>query len=107
MHLIKFMRDKSAGYFVYLEFDRGNYQDFCYCVWIEKVCEKFNEIDALLSKYSYRIYENNDRKTYWQYFNSNRNWDSETWAKIPSGQLADEIWQEIEPMLKEVVELEL
>lgn len=48
-----------------------------------------------------------DKWTYWKYFGEHlKNWNSETWAKIPSGQLADEIWKEIEPLCKAVTQLD-
>lgn len=105
--LIEFMEDENSSYSVFLEFDKGNYQYFYYGIYLDNNVENFSKLDAFFSRFSYSSNENNERKLYWKSFDSNRNWDSETWAKIPSGQLADEIWQEIEPMLKEVVELEL
>lgn len=43
---------------------------------------------------------------YWQYFtDSLKNWEGDTWVKIPSGQLANETWQEIESLCQAVTQL--
>lgn len=40
----------------------------------------------------------------WKVFPDNlRNWNGETFSKIPSGQLAKEIWEEIEPICKDIL----
>ncbi|QIW16356.1 hypothetical protein A4G20_08410 [Pasteurellaceae bacterium RH1A] len=43
---------------------------------------------------------------YWKYFDGDvRDWTNETWARIPTGQLADEIWQELETLTTALVNL--
>ncbi|QIW16721.1 hypothetical protein A4G20_10460 [Pasteurellaceae bacterium RH1A] len=44
---------------------------------------------------------------YWERFDDDlKNWNNQTWAKIPNGILAEEIWNTLMPLAKELVKLD-
>lgn len=113
-------RDKWNEFSLAIEFEYANFKNlfFGICYEFDPNQTKNEEIKAKLALYE-KLFSNLPEKfrkvrsendgwfAYWQYFSGNlKNWDGETWAKIPSGQLADEIWQEIEPLCKAVTQLD-
>ncbi|WP_419693129.1 PD-(D/E)XK nuclease family protein [Mannheimia haemolytica] len=118
MYIIR--KDKWNEFTIYIEFEYANFKNlhFGICYEFDPNQTKNKEINAKLALYE-KLFSNLPEEfrkertpndgwcAYWQYFNDNlKNWDGETWAKIPSGQLADEIWEEIKPLCIAVTQLE-
>lgn len=115
--IIYFLRkDKWNEFSICMQFESSNFKDLFFGIVYEfdpnqpqnkEVQKKIAKHEGLFANLPVEfIAERDSWWAYWQYFNDNlKNWNSETWAKIPSGQLADEIWQEIEPLCKAVTQL--
>ncbi|MEG9545585.1 hypothetical protein V6W75_06245 [Mannheimia sp. HC-2023] len=110
-------KDEWNDFTISLQFDKVNFQELCFGICYEfdpdesrkkEIKEKLSKNEALLSLLPEEFKKERDGWwAYWKSFSNDlRNWNSETWAKIPSGQLADEIWQEIEPLCKAVTQLD-
>lgn len=115
--IIYFMRkDKWNEFTISLQFEKANFKDLFFGIGYEFDPEQSDdpETQAKLATYEQLFsglpeefkMERDGWWAHWHWCNDNlRNWDSETWAKIPSGQLADEIWQEIETLCMAVTQL--
>lgn len=110
-------KDKWNEFSICMQFEGSNFKDLFFGLVYEfdpnqpknqEVQEKIATHEKLFSNLPPEFRAERDSWwAYWQWFSNNlRNWDGETWAKIPSGQLADEIWKEIEPLCKAVTQLD-
>ncbi|HGO5853839.1 TPA: PD-(D/E)XK nuclease family protein [Mannheimia haemolytica] len=114
--ILSFQRkDKWQEFSIKIQFNNPNFNGLFFGLDCHNLVNKtyyeeciFNKLDKIDELKICNLSSNrfDDNWTYWKYFGEHlKNWNSETWAKIPSGQLADEIWQEIEPLCRAVTQL--
>lgn len=111
---ISFVRnDEWNDFNIKLSFSKNGFQGFYFGIAydsdprnLEKDEDGLNKYERLFTKLPNFLRENkNNWWECWEYFKNNQNWTSETWARIPDGELAKEIWQEIEELCKAVTQL--
>lgn len=98
---------------IILEFEAKGFNSLFFSIWFDlegknNKRKKYRDLLKQLFIDNDFEYENGNRYMVWKYFPDNLlNWNNETFSKIPSGELAEEIWQEIEPYCQKILASEI
>lgn len=110
--------DEWNDFKIVLGFEQNDFKDFYFGISYQSEPNKLENKENELNKRYEELFRglpadfintknSNNWWKYWEFFKNekNRNWTSKTWANIPSGDLAKEIWEEIEELCKAVTQL--
>lgn len=107
-----YRNDEWSNFKIKLGFEQNDFKDFYFGIAYNSESQKSEGNNDVLNKYKKlfnglpdKFKNSNNWWKYWEWFENNRNWTSETWAKIPSGKLSEKIWEEIEELCKAVTQL--
>lgn len=100
---IGFDAPETERYGIGIEFDSSWFQNAYYGVWAHKEHIADNEYQKLHNKFSDFINSNKQSKHWlgWAWLGSNLcNWNADTWLQVSTGQLANQIFDKLKPLLE-------